>query len=227
VRSTLAALVLVCLLAGSAAAARKPTPTETKAIRSAVAGFIAMPNSPSAKNNKIASIRVSSLDRRYAAVRLKSPTVGFSVLVLHESRGTWFVEEFGSSLSCEAGPKAVLADIGVGCTPPNPTAWIWNCGPLVAQPKVLTLACADANYGLASLAWHGWGKASATATGVARANDCTPNCAAGHFHSYRVRVTATRLRACGRARYYARLTIAYTSARPQGISKRDVHTLGC
>jgi hypothetical protein len=227
VRSALTALVLLCLVAGSAAAARKPSPAENTAIRSAIAGFIAQPNSPSAKNNKVVSIRVSSLDRRYAAARLSSPTVGFSVLVLHESMGTWFVEEFGSSLNCEAGPKAVLADIGVGCTPPGATAWIWNCGPLVAQPKSLTLACADANYELASLAWHGWGKASATATGVARANDCTPNCAAGHFHSYRVRVTATTLRACGRARYYARLVIAYAGARPQGIAKRDVHTLGC
>ena len=227
-RGWLAVVVIaVLVLTASAVAARKPTSAESKAIRSAVAGFIAMPNSPSAKDNKIASIRVSTLDARYAAVRLTSPTVGFSVLVLHRSMRTWFEEEFGSSLNCEAGPKAVLADIGVGCTPPEATAWIWDCGPLVARPTSLILTCADANYELASLRWRGWGHASATATADAKANDCTPNCAAGRFSAYPVTVTATRLKACGRARIYTRLTIAYAHARPSGIAKRDVHALGC
>jgi hypothetical protein len=141
--------------------------------------------------------------------------------------GTWFVEQFGSSLSCEAGPKAVLANLTIGCSPPGATAWIWNCGPLVSSPKELILACADANYGLASMRWHGWGHTTATATGEARANDCNPYCAAGHFHSYPVTVSATGLRRCGSARTYTRLTITYAGARPKGIAKRDVHMLAC
>lgn len=215
------------LLVGNAAAARKPTASESKAIRSAVAGFIATPNSPSAKDNKVASIRVSTLDARYAAVRLRSPTVGASVLVLHESMGSWWVEEFGSSLNCEAGPRAVLADVGVGCTPPGTNAWIWNCGPLVAQPKSIVLACADGNYELTSLHWRAWGRTTATASGEARANDCKPYCAAGHFHSYPVTVTVTKLVKCGSARTYDKLTITYSGARPKGIAKRDVQTLSC
>ncbi len=222
-----AAIIASLVLAGSAAAARKPSAAESKAIRSAVAGYIAMPHSPAAKDNKVVTVRVSKLDARYASVRLNSKSAGPSDLVLHESMGTWFVEEFGSSLDCDAGPKAVLADLGVGCTPPGTNAWLWNCGPLVAQPKSVTLACADGNYGLVALRWHGWGKATATATGKVSANDCKPYCAAGHFHSYPVSVTVTKLGKCGSARTYARLTITYAGARPKGIAKRDVHTLSC
>jgi hypothetical protein len=226
---SLACILLIAglALAGTASAMRKPTGGEAKAIRLAVTGFIAMPNSPAAKNDKIVSIAVSTLDSRYAAVELSSPTVGRSVLVLHHSLGTWFEEDFGSSPGCDSAPKAVLADLRVGCSPPYATAWISNCGPLASAPRTLILACADANYSLASLTWHGWGRATATASGKARANDCTPNCAAGHFHSYPVTVTATQLRACGQARYYARLTIAYAGKRPAGIAKRDVHSLSC
>lgn len=226
-RYVAAALLAGLLLVGSAAAARKPSAGESKAIRSAITGYIAMPNSPAAKDNKVVTLKVSTLDKRYAAARLNSKSAGPSDLVLHESMGTWFVEEFGSSLNCDAGPKAVLADLGVGCTPPGSNAWLWNCGPLVAQPKSIILACADGNYELDALHWRSWGHATATATGKASANDCNPYCAAGHFHSYPVTVTVTKLGKCGSARTYARLTITYAGARPKGIAKRDVHTLSC
>jgi hypothetical protein len=130
-------------------------------------------------------------------------------------------------MGCDSAPKAVLVDLHVGCSPPNATAWIDNCGPLVSAPKSVVLTCADANYELGGLSWHAWGSPIATATGTVHANDCTPNCAAGHFHSYKASVTVDRLTACGKARIYARLTISYLGARPAGIAKRDVHALGC
>ena len=71
------------------------------------------------------------------------------------------------------------------------------------------------------------GSATATATATARANDCKPYCAAGHFHSYRVTLTADKLARCGLAPSYGRLTVVYAGLRPQGIAKRDVHVLGC
>lgn len=224
---TVTALLVALVLAAPAAGSRPPRAAEAKAIRAAVAAFVAQPSSPAAKDNRVASISVSTLDPRYAAVRLVSRSAGPSELVLHAGLGTWWEVGFGSSLGCDTAPKAVLADLHVGCTPPDGVAWIANCGPLVSEPATLVLACADANYEVARLAWHGWGRATASATAVARANDCTPSCAAGRFHSYRVRVTATRLRACGRARIYTRLTLVYPGPRPAGIAKRDVHVLGC
>lgn len=222
-----AALALLLLSAPAAWAKRAPSPAERTAIRSAVTGYVAMPGSPAAKDNRIASIAVSTLDPRYSAARLSSPSAGPSEMVFHESHGTWFVVGFGSSLGCDSAPKAVLTDLGVGCSPPSATAWIWNCGPLVSAPKTFVITCADANYELAGLHWTDWGTAHATASGSARANDCTPYCAAGHFHSYAMTAVADRVSQCGKARYYARLTVVYAAARPKGIAKRDVITLGC
>jgi hypothetical protein len=193
----------------------------------AVRGFIETPNSPAASDNRITSIAVSSVDPRYAAVRLNSPSAGPSEMVLHHSGPAWWVLEFGSSLGCDTAPGPVLRDLAIGCSPPHATAWIDNCGPLVSSPGQLILTCADANYELTHLVWRHWGKAVASATGTARANDCTPTCAGGHFHSYPVAVTADRLARCNSARYYARLTIVYANRRPAGIARRDVHTLAC
>lgn len=223
----MAGLVALVLLAGSAAAMRKPTGAEQKAIRQAVNGFIRMPNSPASPSNRIAAISVSTVDSRYAGVLLTSGSVGPSSMVLHRSFGTWWVVGFGSSLGCDTAPKSVLNDLKIGCMPPPGVAWISNCGPLVSKPADLILTCADANYGLSGLAWSGWGTGTATATGKAHANDCTPNCAAGHERTYRMTATASQLKTCGKARYYSRLTIVYPGARPAGIARRDAHTLPC
>jgi hypothetical protein len=211
----------------SPAAARRPTTSERAAISATVHGYITMPNSPAAHDNRITSITVSSIDSRYAAVRVKSPTVGFAVMVLHRSGPAWWVLEFGSSLGCDTAPAAVMRELAVGCEPPNATAWINDCGPLVRAPAQLMLACADGNYSLTHLRWRHWGRSLASASGTVRANDCTPYCAAGHFHSYTVSVTVDKLTRCGSAHYYARLSITFANARPAGIAKRDVHTLGC
>jgi hypothetical protein len=226
-RPALVAIAVTLVVVGTAAGNRKPTTAEQRAIRQAFAGFVAQPNSPAAKDNRIVTIAVSSLDPRYAVARLNSRSAGPSELVLHRGGFGWWVVGFGSSVGCDSAPTSVMRDLKVGCSPPNGVAWINNCGPLVSAPPELVLACGDANYLLANLKWRGWGKPTATATGVARANTCTPNCAAGKFRSYRMTATASKLSTCGKARYYATLTIVYPGARPAGTAKRDVHTLGC
>jgi hypothetical protein len=40
-------------------------------------------------------------------------------------------------------------------------------------------------------------------------------------------VIAVAAAPCGKAKYYARPTITYPGARPDGVAKRDTHTLGC
>lgn len=215
-RTAILVALAALVAAAGAGAARKPTAKEAKAIRLTVSSFLVMPSTPAAHDNKIVSIFVSKLDKRFASVRLDSKTAGPSDLVLHFSRGNWWVQEFGSSLGCDAAPKAVLSDLKVGCSPPGATAWISNCGPLVAAPRELTLACADAGIALIRMHWAGWGEPTAIGTGLVSENDCNPYCAAGHFHSYPVRATATKLTPCGRARYYAHLDVAYTGKRPPG-----------
>jgi hypothetical protein len=210
-----------------ASAKRAPTAAQKAGIESAFHAYLHMPHSPAAADNRILSLAVSSVDPRYAAARLNSASAGPSDMVFHRSGPGWWVIGFGSSLGCNTAPASVLANLAVGCTPPGTKAWINACGPLENAPQTLIIACADANYSLAGLKWRRWGSALASATGTARANDCKPYCAAGHFHSYPVTITADRRTRCGSARIYTRLTVAYAGARPQGIAKRDVHTVGC
>ncbi|HEY2074047.1 MAG TPA: hypothetical protein VGG88_10775 [Gaiellaceae bacterium] len=216
-------LALLVLTLGLAA----PSPAQRHAIVQAFTGYLHMPNSPAAKDNKILAISVSKLDPHYADARLNSKSAGPSFMLFHLSHGTWWVVDFGSSFGCDAGPKAVMNELKLGCAPPSGLAWINTCGPLVSKPSSLVLACADANYSLERIAWRGWGRATTTAKASVRANDCKPYCAAGHFHTYPVTITADRLARCGLAPSYMRLTIVYAGARPAGIAKRDVHILGC
>jgi hypothetical protein len=160
-------------------------------------------------------------------VHVTSPTVGSAMMLLHRSGPSWWVLEFGSSLGCDIAPASVLRELAVGCMPPGATAWVNDCGPLVDAPAQLVLACGDGNYSLTHLRWRHWGQRLASATGIAEANDCKPYCAAGHFHSYPVTVSADTLTRCNSAHYYARLAITYAKARPAGSAKRQVYPLPC
>jgi hypothetical protein len=57
-----------------------------------------------------------------------------------------------------------------------------NCQKPSVEPTEIVLACADYNTLLEALHWTSWTATSATAVGTLVYNDCTPNCAEGHFH---------------------------------------------
>jgi hypothetical protein len=119
----------------------------------------------------------------------------------------------------------LVAAAAAGATPGK--AYVSNCGKLEQHPASVVLTCADANYALTALKWSGWTLGSAAATGKVRANDCTPNCAAGHFHNYKVSVVADRLDICKGKRVYLRLTLTYPGNRPAGHKKREPWTFTC
>ena len=52
------------------------------------------------------------------------------------------------------------------------------------RPTRVVFACADYNLYVAKIQWSRWGEQFATGQGELTANDCTPSCAAGHFHTY-------------------------------------------
>ncbi len=54
----------------------------------------------------------------------------------------------------------------------------------MVRPETFILTCADANSLLDKLSWTSWTPGLASATGTLEINDCTPYCAAGHFHAY-------------------------------------------
>ena len=58
-----------------------------------------------------------------------------------------------------------------------------NCKTPTVEPTEIVLACADYNALLEALHWTSWTATSATAVGTFVYNDCTPNCAEGHFRN--------------------------------------------
>jgi len=103
-----------------------------------------------------------------------------------------------------------------------------NRGTLTSKPSELVLASGDGNYLLTKLHWRGRGTGTTTATGVAKANTCAPNCAAGTFRSYLIAVSATKTDAPRESKVlHAADDHVPGRARPEGIAKRGTHTLGC
>jgi hypothetical protein len=87
--------------------------------------------------------------------------------------------------------------------------------PLV-RPTSMIVACADANFYFTGMRWKSWGRTSATGTATAHANDCTPYCAAGHFHTYRVQVTLTKPRACKGRAVFVHAAWRFVGTKPAG-----------
>lgn len=102
-----------------------------------------------------------------------------------------------------------------------------DCNSYAVAPAGLTVTCADAGLTLSNLHWRNWGEAKTTAGGLLHANDCTPSCAAGHFHTYPITISLTTLTTCaGGRRQYTRLTIA-DPPRSLGFRSTLVETTTC
>lgn len=85
----------------------------------------------------------------------------------------------------------------------------------MVRPKSFVLACADGNSALQKLAWSTWAPGLASAKATLVQNDCTPYCAAGHFHSYPALVVLWGSKAIGHGGHaYTRLTMILTGVRP-------------
>ena len=125
---------------------------------------------------------------------------------------------------------AVAALAATAASPAGHPTALPNClGKPISQPASIVLACADANFGVKQLRWIGWGGARAAATGVAYANDCTPNCAAGRFHDYSAVIVLDGSQKCGQTLDYHRLTIAFVGPTPYPKAKPAdlVYSLRC
>lgn len=96
------------------------------------------------------------------------------------------------------------------------------------KPHRVVLACADANAFVKRIQWSHWGADRAHGHGTARVNDCNPSCAQGTFHSYPVRLTATRPRRCSSGkREWKRLRYVFPKKRPAGYAKRNSEKRPC
>ena len=90
----------------------------------------------------------------------------------------------------------------------------------VLRPHSIVVACGDGNFALIRLRWKVWNGVNAVAQGTASQNDCTPYCAAGHFHAYPAAATLSRPRRCKNGvRVFTQLGWRFTGARPKGEAR--------
>ena len=106
---------------------------------------------------------------------------------------------------------------------------VGNCTKSQVRPAAIILACADANRSLTHLHWSSFGGTTARGSGRYEVNDCTPNCAAGRFHSYPIGLVLSNARPCPDGRDdYRSATISFTSTRMPGQrSARGQEALSC
>ena len=93
----------------------------------------------------------------------------------------------------------------IGSTQPPITALPDCQGKLAVRPTQVVFACGDGNVYATGVVWSHWGSLFATATATMHENDCEPNCAAGHFHTYAAVLAVTGSQRCkGGPTAYAR-----------------------
>ncbi|OLZ59445.1 hypothetical protein AV521_45290 [Streptomyces sp. IMTB 2501] len=94
-------------------------------------------------------------------------------------------------------------------------------------PHEYMLACGDGNNGLRGLRWADWTAHVAHGVGRQIANDCVPDCAQGHFHTFWVGVEVYRpVHRAGKAPYFSRLKVVYLDRRPAGSGPSQTYPLG-
>jgi hypothetical protein len=103
-----------------------------------------------------------------------------------------------------------------------------ECSKAVYKPYQLLLGCDGSDY-LTGLHWQAWTRRSATGTAINKVDDCTPDCARGHFHAYPVAVTLSRPKRCAkvkRHKVFGHIVLVYSGAHP-GLSSRTSGPLYC
>ncbi len=99
----------------------------------------------------------------------------------------------------------------------------------VVRPHSIVFACADANLYATGLKWTRWDATGAVGAGTGHANDCTPYCAAGHFHTARVSVRLGGVALCGTGKkpQFTSLSWRYVGAKPSGAARSGSESFHC
>jgi hypothetical protein len=89
------------------------------------------------------------------------------------------------------------------------------------RPSRIELGCPGSKFYVDHLRWSNWTGKGATGHGTAHVNDCTPTCAAGHFHSYPgviVRLGSFRFCPAHDDFEFTLLEYRFTGSRPTGLA---------
>lgn len=122
------------------------------------------------------------------------------------------------TIGAAAASCAVLTGPAVAAPvqPAVHNTYVPNCNTLVYKPSSIVIACADANTLVNHLHWHTWTQTSATATADFVYNDCIPNCASGHDHSFRADVKLYLVQPDKYRNWFRRLQVQFPHGGPGG-----------
>jgi hypothetical protein len=95
------------------------------------------------------------------------------------------------------------------------------------RPQKIVVACGDGNFWFAPLHWQTWAATGAAATATAHLNDCTPDCAAGHFHTYPASVHLSGLKTCKGKHELTHISWRFTAKTPSGQARTGSDTYRC
>jgi hypothetical protein len=95
-------------------------------------------------------------------------------------------------------------------TPRTALPHVLSCaGKSQYEPSSYTIYCADANARLLKVHWTSWSSTEAKASATYSVNDCTPNCAAGMFHSYAATATLSVPKTTKYGKLFTQLTVVW------------------
>jgi hypothetical protein len=113
----------------------------------------------------------------------------------------------------------------------TPNYLVGDCQHSQRQPSTVILTCADAALSVQKITWSSFGATTAVGSASAHINSCTPDCAAGKFDDYPVKITASKPKRCREGKSdYRQLKLTYTAKRPPGVSRTKLsqtYTLSC
>jgi hypothetical protein len=95
------------------------------------------------------------------------------------------------------------------------------------KPDRVIVACGDGAFYVVKLEWKKWTRKAASGAGTGRLNDCMPNCAQGQFHSYKVKLIASKPVMCSNGkREFSRLAW-YFRHKHKGIARKGATNRPC
>jgi hypothetical protein len=106
----------------------------------------------------------------------------------------------------------------------TPKYVVADCNQWQVKPSGYIFTCADDGVGLQNLHWTTWSPALASASGTYYENQCTPDCAAGHFLKYPALVVlwgSGVVKGHQADRRYTEFTLIFTGRRPPVVHFKD------
>ena len=95
------------------------------------------------------------------------------------------------------------------------------------KPDKVIVACGDGNFFVVKLEWTKWTRKAASGNGTGKLNDCMPNCAQGQFHSYKVKLIASKPVTCANGkRQFSRLAW-YFRHKHAGVARKGATHRPC